>query len=91
MIKYGDKIIASMLYIRISNKCGERYWDMTLIENHGIFLGFRTLRNGYTSQEDSTVRFNYKSKLKAAYVSISDTLNPIYVPVEHMKLDTKKD
>jgi len=63
----------------INNKTGKS-------ARRGIFLGYRTLRNGFLDrdyQEGTT--FDTHESFKVALVCLSEHENPIYVPLENVK------
>lgn len=72
-----------------------KYWKEELLPinnktgksaRNGIFLGYRTLRNGFVNRYHDGTTFDALESIKVALVCLSRTENPIYVPIKNMKL-----
>jgi len=89
MIKYGDKVTITKQYFRRSKCPNIKFWDNKIVLKHGIFLGYRILRNGTVVDQGDSFGLNIKTTFKAALVSPGENLKPIYVPIDHMDKDLK--
>ena len=94
MPAYGDKVIFNRYYQRSSKeeKRGKdyygnlKYWAERLCDMEGIFLGTRTLKDGwrdYDSYEGCT--FSPIRHYQAALISPGPNENPLYVPLTAIK------
>ena len=91
-IKFGQSITIKSKLIRCYEHHNDGYrsktykcWKPRLLPNikTGIFLGYRTLSNGYRSYfSDEGYSFAPMEYFKCALVCISPTHNPIYVPLD---------
>jgi len=64
-----------------------KYWNPRELNpiRSGIFLGNRTLMNGFTHYySDEGYTFDKKEIIKVALVCLSDRENPIYVPLDNI-------
>lgn len=83
MPEHGDKVIITAKYKR-NYTYNSATWVPHGIKNTlGIFLGYRTLKNGVL-YDDYGTQFEPKEYVKAGLVSISPHMNPIYVPLDYM-------
>lgn len=81
-IEFGDKIIVNRFYRRSFDN-GKRIWANCPYPVHnGIFLGYRTIQEGWREWEYSNWIFIPTDYLRVALVSPGPTLNPIYVPID---------
>lgn len=84
-MEYGKIVTANKMYVRRTIiKEGRRFkhWVLTPQFTRGIYLGKRTLQNGYIEWQDDEGWLFYSSEfIKVALVSPSEHKNPIYVPL----------
>lgn len=84
-MKLGESIVFNRKLVRITYRNGEKEWDtIDIKERRGIFLGYRTLSNGYREYDSEEVGYVYypREYIKAALVAFSVRMNPIYVPAD---------
>jgi len=100
---YGKKVIISATYRRgreqrtVINKQGRettsiwKVWKRRYFESNGIFLGFRWLKEGTREYElEYGYYFAVKGGFKVALVSPSPRLNPVYVPLDAIRMPGRK-
>ncbi len=88
-MKFGDWITFDVTLKRAQENKGDgvyKFWQK--IEGGvtpGIFLGYRTLANGYRNYySEGGFSFTPKAYLRAALVAFSERHNPVLVPLEHI-------
>ena len=88
-MELGQKVTFDRKLIRKTNRGeGRRYkfWaEAPTKHSSGIFLGFRSLKNGHTDWEEYGWLFSETETIQAALVCCSVRENPIYVPAETLK------
>jgi hypothetical protein len=93
--KFGDVVSIKEKYKRVWGKMPSTYggkphdastkeWRRTPFVHDGcLFLGYRTLSNGWTKYEVGYVAIE---SFKAALVCHSPNKNPVYVPIDAMEV-----
>jgi hypothetical protein len=67
-------------------QCGYKLWVETEKTVKGIFLGTRTLQNGWRQfEEDEGYIFIRDNTFEAALISPGPRLNPVYVPLNSIE------
>ena len=86
-LKFGDKVRITHKFVRRSNCSGYyiyRYCESKMYIAKGVYLGERTLNDGsYDSMEGI---YTPKTYYQVGYVSVSSRKNPIYVPLDSIKV-----
>jgi hypothetical protein len=94
MPAYGDKVVFSRYYMRSSKEMKDstghwrrlKYWAERLCEMEGIFLGTRTLRDGWRDYyPDEGCTFSPTRHYRVALISPGPNENPLYVPLTAIK------
>jgi len=95
-LKLGCPVSVTRKLIRRSktvDRRHHRHWKIVELNtpSSGIFLGYRTIFNGYISydMEDGN-SFVQTEKIKVALVCLSERENPIYVPLDNAFVDINK-
>jgi hypothetical protein len=92
-MEFGDRVsIESKLVRRCPIIEGERLYVWVrspYLCSNCIFLGYRTVRNGTVDRDEESTYFTAKEFIKVALVSPSLLLNPVYVPLDKIKLNRK--
>lgn len=97
VIPFGKRVSFTHKYVRVRvtrkdkmpsgrecNNSNWKVWNIVPYEvSEGIFLGFRTLKNG-TREWDSQYGWSFEPKesFRAALVAPSAKLNPVFVPMD---------
>jgi len=82
-LKFGDYVLCTSKLSKVKHS-RKTSWDTHSFNETGIFLGWRTLREGYSVQlgyDEGGWGFRITRTIKAALVAI-EKHNPIYVPAE---------
>ncbi len=69
-------------------KRGYKFWDTVEIKvpRYGIFLGYRTLFDGFIERDyDEGDQFTISKHYRVALVCLSERENPVYVPLNSIK------
>ncbi len=101
-VKFGDLVSFANYYTRVcqvinADKEGQQYqsdywklWSQRPLDGSGIFLGFRTLQDGIRRVDNySGYYFIPKAYFKAALVSPGPNTNPLYIPLDHLRINTQ--
>lgn len=88
-MKFGDWITFDATLKRVRKRREDGVYKSWEQEESGvtpgIFLGYRTLTNGYRdSYADGGFRFIPKEHFRAALVAFSERYNPVLVPLDHI-------
>jgi hypothetical protein len=89
MPRYGSRIIVNGKYRRDlemkergNYKSRFKYWKVEPCKLEGLFLGLRTLSDGWSEWEDECGHiFTSETHYKAALFSPGPNKNPVYVPL----------
>jgi hypothetical protein len=97
-MKFGDRVNISEKYKRVwgqrqctyggtpHNAYTKEWKRVPFVVDGGIFLGFRTLSDGWNDYEyEVGYVFSAIESFKAALVCPSDRMNPVYVPLDKIK------
>jgi len=86
-LEFGCKVSISGKYVRISRSRNKEYVAKEFSAK-GIFLGHRTITNGYTVFDNYDGPYWVAtSHMRVALVCVSPNENPIYVPIEAVSYD----
>ena len=90
-MKYGDVITVKGKYRRVNKRIQQgldlskmgKVWEFVSGEITGIYLGERTLANGWNDYDpEYGYLFNPTEHFKVLLVSPSARLNPVYAPIK---------
>ena len=87
VIPFGEKVKITKRFKRVHTK-GRRkeYLERDCVTN-GVFLGLRTITNGYTDcSYDEGCYWLAEKHIRAALVATSPRQNPIYVPLDAIEV-----
>jgi len=90
--EYGTKVRYTKKPRRVTrnrqgNQPAERIWVMDDYPGEGLFLGVRNLSNGKVRYDlDGVPGYMPVTYFLAAFVSPSETQNPIYVPLDDIQV-----
>ncbi len=79
MPEWGQLVFIDYKYKRLTERF-VRQWERIPCKECGIFLGFRTISNGYHDEG-----YQPKNYFKVALISPGLTKNPIYVPLDAIR------
>jgi len=88
IVKYGEKVTVKGIYKRENSdlivhgrsRSGKK-WVLEEGEVEGIFLGIRTLSDGYMDYSEEYAEYCGTEHFRVALISISAKRNPVYAPI----------
>ena len=87
--EFGSKVKVTAVYRRAGTtreRKNRKYWRVNPIApREGLYIGYRTLYNGYVEYDDYGGTFHPQEHYKAALVVFNEREKPVLVPLAHIE------